>query len=318
MSPPPWSSKCQVLVVFMIYLIPCLIHDILYIYRLYQIGLHTTRSGEAAVTLVYHHTVGHSTWISEAESLQAQLSCLPGVRPGHKVSIVGRSRGKKTVIGVDHVVERLTVDGTEYQYQQQLNQFSQPNGYTCQSMLEWITQVTAGSQDQTLLELYCGNGNLTLPVSKNFMRVVATELSKPSVASAVWNLEANGLAGENGNITVAAMAAELFTTAMREKKPLPKLSLLHESDWDALQIRTLLVDPPRSGLDDDTRKLISEFERTVYISCNPVTLLRDILRAVVEDKSHRVTHWALFDQFPYTDHAECGVVLERVIAPKEL
>lgn len=64
-----------------------------------------------------------------------------------------------------------------------------------------------------------------------------------------------------------------------------------------------------AGLDDATRTLINDFDRIVYISCNPRTLLRDIRDAV--SSTHRVERFALFDQFPYTDHAECGVLLVR-------
>ena len=43
-------------------------------------------------------------------------------------------------------------------------------------MLEWAVDVTKGSEDHDLLELYCGNGNFTIPLSQNFRRVVATEV----------------------------------------------------------------------------------------------------------------------------------------------
>ena len=53
----------------------------------------------------------------------------------------------------------------------------------------------------------------------------------------------------------------------------------------------------------------------VYISCNPETLVRDLLlegegrEPLV--RSHRIARWAAFDQFPFTGHLECGVVLHR-------
>jgi tRNA (uracil-5-)-methyltransferase len=54
--------------------------------------------------------------------------------------------------------------------------------------------------------------------------------------------------------------------------------------------------------------MASEFEAVMYISCNPQSLADNL--AVLCD-SHRVEHFALFDQFPYTDHMECGVFLVR-------
>ena len=73
-------------------------------------------------------------------------------------------------------------------------------------------------------------------------------------------------------------------------------------------ISTVLVDPPRAGLDAGTCALISQFQKIIYISCNPETLARDVdmLRS-----THTVQNVAAFDQFPYTHHLEGGVFLVR-------
>jgi len=70
----------------------------------------------------------------------------------------------------------------------------------------------------------------------------------------------------------------------------------------------VFVDPPRAGLDDGTRDLVSDFDHIIYISCNPETLQRD-LDAL--SNTHTIERMAMFDQFPYTDHAECGAFLKR-------
>jgi tRNA (uracil-5-)-methyltransferase len=71
---------------------------------------------------------------------------------------------------------------------------------------------------------------------------------------------------------------------------------------------TVFVDPPRAGLDPATLECVRRFDTILYISCNPNTL-RANLQALAS--SHSVSHFALFDQFPYTAHIECGVVLKR-------
>ena len=68
------------------------------------------------------------------------------------------------------------------------------------------------------------------------------------------------------------------------------------------------VDPPRAGLDDDTVDLLKTFENAVYVSCNPNTLHENLLK--VQD-SHKIERFAIFDQFPYTNHIECGVYLTK-------
>ena len=62
----------------------------------------------------------------------------------------------------------------------------------------------------------------------------------------------------------------------------------------------MLVDPPRSGLDDKTIEIIKNFKNIIYISCNPETCI-DNIRSIT---SHNVKHVELFDQFPNTDHLE--------------
>jgi tRNA (uracil-5-)-methyltransferase len=79
-------------------------------------------------------------------------------------------------------------------------------------------------------------------------------------------------------------------------------------DLPGYRFSTLFVDPPRSGLDAATLQLAAGFERVLYISCNPETLHANVgaLHA-----SHRIAAAAAFDQFPYTHHLECGVLLVR-------
>ena len=73
-------------------------------------------------------------------------------------------------------------------------------------------------------------------------------------------------------------------------------------------LRTILVDPPRAGLDEHTLGMAAAFEAIIYISCNPQSLADNLL---LLRHSHRIEHLALFDQFPYTEHMECGVFLRR-------
>ncbi|GFH28414.1 uncharacterized protein HaLaN_26898, partial [Haematococcus lacustris] len=54
--------------------------------------------------------------------------------------------------------------------------------------------------------------------------------------------------------------------------------------------------------------MVSQFQRIVYISCNPETLIANLKELL---KTHRMLSLAAFDQFPYTHHLECGVYLEK-------
>ncbi|EPQ2461994.1 tRNA (uridine(54)-C5)-methyltransferase TrmA, partial [Acinetobacter baumannii] len=137
-----------------------------------------------------------------------------------------------------------------------------------------------------------------------FERVLATELAKSSVYAAQWNIEQNQI----DNIQVARLSAEEFTQAYQGEREFRRLQ---EADIDiqSYDFDTVFVDPPRAGIDDETLKLLQSFERIIYISCNPNTLYENLKTLT---QTHRVTKFALFDQFPYTHHVESGVLLEKI------
>jgi len=266
--------------------------------RINDVSFLTTQAGDALVTLTYNRPIDEATWGVAAAELVHEL--------GSDVRIVGRSRGVKLVVGdSDTVCETLHVPHRgACSYTQVAGAFTQPNAGVCEQMLGWAYEATHGSGEADLCELYCGNGCFTVALAPNFRRVVATELSKASVALARDNLAANGVE----NVRVARLSAEEFSEA-HEGRTFKRLT---EAGIGAVNTEynfsTLFVDPPRAGLDAVCRKLATDFDRIVYVSCNPQTLARDVQEL---RETHAITRVAAFDQFPYTDHLECGVVLER-------
>lgn len=260
--------------------------------RLFEVHFLATLSGEMLVSLLYHRKL-ESDWEPAAQALSKELN----------IKLIGRSRGQKFVLSDEYVVEQLQVFDRTYTYKQIESSFTQPNAQVCQKMLEWACTVAEHSE-QDLLELYCGNGNFTLPLSTHFRRVLATELAKSSVYAAQWNIEQNQIE----NIQVARLSAEEFTQAYNGEREFRRLQEAN-IDLSSYDFDTVFVDPPRAGIDDDTLKLLQRFERIIYISCNPDTL-HDNLKTLCQ--SHKVTQFALFDQFPYTHHVESGVLLEKI------
>lgn len=258
-------------------------------FKLFQAEFLTTLAGDALVTLAYHRPLD-ADWQRAAESLAADLG----------VSLVGRARGQRIVIGRDYVEEALEVAGRTFRYRQPEGTFTQPNGEVNRKMLAWALDALGPRQDD-LLELYCGNGNFTLPLATRVRRVLATEISKASVNAALANLADNGV----DNVTLVRLSAEELTQALNEVRPFRRLAGI---DLKGYAFGTLFVDPPRAGMDTDTCELARRFPRILYISCNPETLAANL--AQLQD-THRVVRCALFDQFPYTHHMESGVLLER-------
>lgn len=257
--------------------------------KLFQVEFLSTLSGQALITLIYHAPLGDN-WVAEARALKDQLGA----------DIIGRSRKQKILLERDYVVEELEVNGKRFSYQQIEGGFTQPNARVCEKMLTWAVEKSMGFGGD-LLELYCGNGNFTLPLAQNFNQVLATEVSKTSVDAALFNMQANGVT----NLKLARMSSEEFTQAMDGVREFNRLKHVSLADY---QFSTIFVDPPRAGLDPDTVKLAQRFDNILYISCNPLTL-KDNLAEL--SKTHEIKHFAAFDQFPYTHHLECGMVLRK-------
>lgn len=262
-------------------------------HKLFQIDYLSTLSGQLIVSLLYHRQLDEA-WESAAKELKSRLS------ESFDVQLIGRARKQKICLDHDYVIEKLKVNDQTLVYKQVENSFTQPNGGINQKMLEWAVDITKEATGD-LLELYCGNGNFSLALAQNFDRVLATEIAKPSVDSAQFNIQENNI----DNVTILRMAAEEFTSAMRGEREFRRLKGI---DLTSFNCNTILVDPPRAGLDGETLSMIQEYNNIIYISCNPETLA-DNLRTLCE--THNVSKLALFDQFPYTHHMESAVYLTR-------
>ena len=260
-------------------------------HKVFQAEFLSTLSGELLITLVYHRPLD-ALWEQEAKALSGHL----------RASVIGRSRGEKRVIGRDYLQETLPLAAGDMHYRQYEQAFTQPNaGVNC-AMINWACE-QAGRREDDLLELYCGNGNFTLPLAAHFRRVLATEVAKSSIRAAMANVSMNGI----NNLAFARLSAAEMAQAMAGDRAFRRLATL-EPPLEEHSFSTLFVDPPRAGLDESTLRLAERFARVIYVSCNPGSLFAnlEVLRSSFEIRSA-----ALFDQFPYTNHMEVGVLLEK-------
>lgn len=257
--------------------------------KLFQVEFLSTTKGDTLTTLIYHKKLD-TLWEESARKLQEKLN----------TKIIGRSRGQKIALSDDFVIEEFVIDGKQIRYQQVETGFTQPNAAVCQHMLTWAKEVTRENRGD-LLELYCGNGNFTLALADNFRKVLATEVSKTSVQSAMYNIELNGFQ----NIDVVRLSSEEITQALNGEREFRRLENINLGDY---KFSTVFVDPPRAGLDQATTDMVARFDQILYISCNPESLKNNLQTLA---KTHLIVSFAFFDQFPYTPHCECGVLLTK-------
>ena len=158
---------------------------------------------------------------------------------------------------------------------------------------------SSGPRD--LLELYCGHGNFTIPLAAKFNRVLASEISKSSIANARINCELNGVC----NAQFIRLSADELMSAFARRREFERLKGIDIFSYDFSHV---LIDPPRAGLEPSVIDFIKNFQNLIYISCNPQTLFEN-LRSLCA--THEVRRFAIFDQFAHTEHIECGVLLRR-------
>lgn len=258
-------------------------------FRLFAIEFLVSSTSDILVTLIYHKKL-EDDWTRLACELETKLN----------IKIIGRSRKQKIVLSSDFINETLNIQNQEFHFAYEENGFTQPNTNVNIQMIEWVLQ-NIPKHNKDLCELYCGGGNFTIPLSKKFNKVLATEISKTSIKSALRNCKLNNIE----NIEFIRMSAEEFVEALEEKRAFNRLKNIDLKSYD---FSTIFMDPPRSGLDDTTRNLAKNFENIIYISCNPETLHRDLKELTL---THKIMNFALFDQFAFTEHIESGVVLEK-------
>jgi 23S rRNA (uracil1939-C5)-methyltransferase len=148
----------------------------------------------------------------------------------------------------------------------------------------------------TVLDLFCGLGNFTLPLARKAARVVGVEGSQEMVNRGQENAKVNNLAN------IAFYHADL-TQPMTEQP------------WFG-QYDKLLIDPPRSGAADVVSQIHQlQPKRVVYVSCNPATLARDV--NLLHAAGYSLKTAGILDMFPHTKHVESIAVLERPITNGE-
>lgn len=138
-----------------------------------------------------------------------------------------------------------------------------------------------------VLDLYCGTGTIGMLISKYVNKAIGVEKESSSIESA-------NLCKEINNIT---------NIEFIEGKVEDKIDLFSD-------INSIIVDPPRSGLDSNVIKTINKLlpESIVYVSCDPATLARDL--KILADK-YNIVEVHPVDMFPNTYHVETVCILER-------
>ena len=174
--------------------------------------------------------------------------------------------------------------------------FFQVNPPQAERLYARAIEYAALTPDMLALDLYCGAGTISLCLSAHAKKVIGAEI----VPEAVDNANKNALANNVANVEFILADAGQAAKALYERGERPDV---------------VVVDPPRKGLLENAIEAVAAMQpqRIVYVSCDPATLARDILR--FNACGYTLTKVTAVDMFPRTRHVETVVLLSRETNP---
>lgn len=244
---------------------------------------------DSSIVALFHHIGGDPAGFADhLLSHEKKLQHLSGasVQTGRKDTI-------KFVFGPELMSYTIpSPDGKELDLSYSPDGFSQVNFAQNRRLVESVTSYCTSIRISSVLDLFCGNGNFSLPVAALAGRVHGLEAFDRSISLARANAANNGIS----NVSFSCEDA----TAGLEK-------LADRSETFDL----VMLDPPRSGA-DQTVKVLHRLkpQYLIYISCDPPTLGRDL--SILLKNGFRIDHIQPVDMFPQTYHLENAVFLEAV------
>ena len=243
-------------------------------------------SGQVLVCLVIN---GRS--IPKAHELVGRLKKIPGF---HTLVLSINTRKGNAVLGDEFV----TIHGPGYiedilcglNFRLSPRSFYQVNHHQAQRLYEAAISQAEITKNDTVLDLYCGVGTITLCMASAAGKVIGVEVIPQAVEDARDNAERNGIENAEffcGDAGEAALALEK----------------------QGVKADVVVVDPPRKGLNADTIEALHRFapRRIVYVSCDPATLARDV--ALLKERGYVLKNALAADLFPRCSHVESIVTL---------
>lgn len=243
--------------------------------------------GEAGCHAIVHYVGAEPQRTADHLAQQAEQLNLAGLFLQN-----GRKDTLTHIFGEERVTYRVPAGERELLLGYGIGGFSQVNRHQNRAMIGLVRQMLQSVSTGRLLDLYCGNGNLSLPLADLFAEVVGIEGYQPSIASAVDN--SRQVRVNNSTFRCADAGGEV-----------QRLVSARES------FATVLLDPPRSGAFEVVKALPAlGASRIIYVSCDPGTLARDVA-VLISQGGYRLETALPLDMFPQTGHLETIACLSR-------
>ena len=253
-------------------------------------GEHT---GEIMIGLIVNLSEKDISLLYPEELIQNLLNRNPSI-----VSIGLNFNREKTNVILGN--QTMTIHGTPYltdtmndiRFRLSLPSFYQVNTLQAEKLYQTALELLDDDLE-TVFDLYCGIGTITLHLSKKAKKVYGIESCAPAIEDARQNCALNGIS----NVEFICGTAEEEAPALVSRGIIP----------DAV-----VLDPPRSGCDKTLLDMLCDIQpkKIVYISCNPATLARDL--AYLNQAGYQIGDVTPFDLFPRTVHVETVALLTQM------
>jgi len=240
-----------------------------------------------------------TSWYDKA-LMQALKERLEAAMPEQQMTLLNNVTTRKNTVatgeqeyvisGDGYVTERLG----DLDFRISANSFFQTNTRQAETLYDQIIAVGGITPEDTVYDLYCGTGTITLYLARHCKQAIGIEVVESAVKDAEMNAELNGLSN-----TVFFQADLKNFHAMQEAlEPYAKP-------------RIIVTDPPRAGMHPKALDTMLKLqpERIVYVSCNPDNLARD--GKEIAARGYRMTSAQPVDMFPQTNHIETVACFER-------
>lgn len=200
-----------------------------------------------------------------------------------KCSLIMYDGQYKQISGNNYIIDNIG----DYKFVISPASFYQVNKNTVKLLYDKVLEYLKPDLNDVVLDLYSGTGTIGIYVSNSVKKVISVEINKFAVEDARKNKELNNV----NNIEFICDDVANVIDSFKEK------------------IDSIIVDPPRSGLDDKTVSYLKQISsnKIVYVSCDPITLARDLEKL---SELYEINEITPVDMFPNTSHVECVCVLK--------
>ena len=254
-----------------------------------HVYIRSSNSGDALMAVIVTNS---KKPLPNEEALVSKLKQLENIR-----SIIQNINTKKSnlILGGENRViwgdEYIKTSIGELEFKISAHSFFQINSEQTEKLYQKALEYAAPDGD-TVFDLYCGAGSISLFLAKRAKKVIGVEIVDAAVENAKENAALSGVSN-----------AEFYAGDCAE--------VVKELTDKGMSADIVVVDPPRKGCSEELLKFIAGIspKRLVYVSCNSATLARDA--AIMKEYGYRLEKLCAVDMFPNSGHTECVAKFEK-------